>query len=102
MDDTKLTVSIGVAPTRLLAKMASEQNKPDGKFILMKNKELVEKFLDSKKISKIPGVGPRTQHIFNGLGIKSIKDLRDNLYIIFITQKPKLYQSMLRKSIGYS
>lgn len=31
---TELTVSVGCAPTRLLAKMSSEENKPDGKFIL--------------------------------------------------------------------
>jgi DNA polymerase IV (DinB-like DNA polymerase) len=77
----KLTASIGIGPNKLIAKIASDIQKPDGLTIIgCDNKKtcdkVVETFLDPLSISKIPGVGPKTQTFFNKKGIHLIKDLK--------------------------
>ena len=98
--DIGLTVSVGVAPTKMLAKMCSEINKPDGRFILRKNKMLIKAFLDTMKVGNIPGIGPVNEHILKGLGIETIKDLRDNLYKLQINYSEKSFENLLLESIG--
>lgn len=70
---TGLTCSIGVAPNKLLAKMASEFNKPNGISIVFEH-DLAEKIwpLPCRKIN---GIGPRTENRLRELGIHSIGDL---------------------------
>jgi DNA polymerase-4 len=58
---TSLTCSIGIAPNRFLAKIASEMNKPDGWTII--NKEDVAVLLQKLPIDKIPGIGPKTAQV---------------------------------------
>ncbi|MFN3586673.1 MAG: DNA polymerase IV, partial [Moraxellaceae bacterium] len=70
---TGLTCSIGVAPNKLLAKMASEFNKPNGIAIVHAH-ELEEKIwpLPCRKIN---GIGPRTDEKLKALGITTIGEL---------------------------
>ena len=55
MEKTGLTVSIGVAPSRYLAKLASDYRKPDGLTIIPRGKE--EIFIDSIPLRKLWGIG---------------------------------------------
>lgn len=70
---TGLTCSIGVAPNKLLAKMASEFNKPNGISILDET-DLAAKIwpLPCRKIN---GIGPRAEQKLRALGIESIGDI---------------------------
>ena len=72
-DNTGLTCSIGVAPNKLLAKMASEFNKPNGISILY------EQDLESKiwplSCRKINGIGPKAEAKLQAHGIHTIGDL---------------------------
>ena len=68
-----ITCSIGIGPNKLVAKMASKENKPDGLTIV--NPAHVKGFLFPKPVSKLFGVGPRAMEVFIRLGIKTIKDL---------------------------
>ena len=72
-DNTGLTCSIGVAPNKLLAKMASELNKPKGISILY------EQDLESKiwplSCRKINGIGPKAEAKLQAHGIHTIGDL---------------------------
>ena len=72
-DNTGLTCSIGVAPNKLLAKMASELNKPNGISILY------EQDLESKiwplSCRKINGIGPKAEAKLQAHGIHTIGDL---------------------------
>ncbi|MES2976535.1 MAG: DNA polymerase IV [Pseudomonadota bacterium] len=72
-DKTGLTCSIGVAPNKLLAKMASEFNKPNGISILHAE-ELKEKIwpLPCRKIN---GIGPKAEEKLNKLHLHTIGDL---------------------------
>ena len=72
-EQTGLTCSVGVAPNKLLAKMASEFNKPNGISIVFEN-DLYEKIWPLA-CRKINGIGPKADEKLKGLGIETIGDL---------------------------
>ena len=72
-DQTGLTCSVGVAPNKLLAKMASEFNKPKGISIVFKE-ELQERIWPLA-CRKINGIGPKADEKLRRLGINTIGDL---------------------------
>jgi len=74
-DATGLTCSIGVAPNKLLAKMASELNKPNGISIL-KPEDLAEKIWPLA-CRKINGIGPKADAKLQAHGIHTIGELAD-------------------------
>lgn len=57
-DTTGLTASAGVAPIKFIAKIASDENKPNGQFVVLP--EQVDDFLAQLPLGKIPGVGKVT------------------------------------------
>lgn len=72
--ERRLTVSIGVAPNKLVAKIASDFHKPDGLTVVHPHK--VEGFLAPLAVRKLRGVGPRTEEALAKLGIETVADLR--------------------------
>lgn len=73
-DKERLTASIGLGPNKLIAKIASDMQKPDGLTVVLSGD--AEDFLEPLNIRKIPGIGPKTEIILNKLGAKIIKDLK--------------------------
>ncbi len=71
--DTELTVSCGVATSKSVAKIASDQNKPDGLTVVAPGEEAA--FLAPLPISDLWGVGPKTADRLRGAGIQTIGDL---------------------------
>jgi len=71
--ETGLVASVGVAPTKFLAKLASDLDKPDG-FRVIEGHE-VRAVLDPLPVSKIYGVGPRTAKRLEQLGVRTVSDL---------------------------
>jgi DNA polymerase IV len=71
---TGLTASVGVAPNKLLAKIASDLNKPDGMCRI--GPDNVREILDGLPIERLFGVGPRTLPAVHAAGIRSFGDLR--------------------------
>lgn len=53
----------------MLAKLASEERKPNNQFILPNNEEEILAYMKNKKIRKIPGIGPVNEYYLKGLGI---------------------------------
>jgi DNA polymerase-4 len=70
---TGLTCSLGVAPNKLLAKMASEFNKPNGISIVCE-KDL-ETMIWPLPCRKINGIGPKAEEKLTGFGIRTIGEL---------------------------
>jgi DNA polymerase-4 len=68
-----LTVSVGIASTRLLAKIAAGRHKPDGLSIVIPGNE--KAFLSRVAVAKIPGIGEKTQALLNSRGIVLMQDL---------------------------
>lgn len=69
-----LTVSAGVAPSKFVAKIASDMEKPDGLTVVPSNR--VREFLDPLPVSKMWGAGKVTQKAFEELNIRAFRDLR--------------------------
>ena len=72
-DDTGLTCSVGVAPNKLLAKMASEFNKPNGISVVMEDE--VQSKIWPLACRKINGIGPKAEEKLNSHGIHTIGEL---------------------------
>ncbi len=71
--ETGLTCSIGLGPNRLIAKIASDLDKPDGLCILPR-----ERFLEvvgDRPARIIPGVGPKTEQRLDALEVRTVSDL---------------------------
>jgi len=68
-----LTVSAGVAPSKFVAKIASDIDKPDGLTVVSPDR--VRDFLDPLSISKMWGVGKVTQKALSGLKIRIFRDM---------------------------
>lgn len=69
-----LTASVGIGPNKLIAKIASGFQKPDG-LTAVKEKD-AEDFLAEMPASALPGVGPKTESLLKSKGVEKIKDLR--------------------------
>lgn len=72
--ETGLTCSIGIAPNKLVAKIASDLRKPDG-ITVVPDRE-VEKVLSALPVRKLRGIGPKTASRLQQLGIQTIEELR--------------------------
>ncbi|MGA7862370.1 MAG: DNA polymerase IV [Thermoplasmata archaeon] len=72
--ELNLPSSIGASVFRTVAKIATDRAKPGG--ICVVSPETTAEFLAPLRVSAIPGVGPKTQAILEGLGIQIIGDLR--------------------------
>jgi nucleotidyltransferase/DNA polymerase involved in DNA repair len=71
--ETDLTASVGMAPTKMVAKIASDLEKPDG--LVEVKKEKILEFLRPLDIQKLWGLGPKTAQSLRSLGINTIGDL---------------------------
>jgi DNA polymerase-4 len=72
-DRVGLTCSIGIAPNKLLAKIASDMKKPDGLTII--SEKDVEGMIWPLPARKLPGIGPKTEVYLESAGINTIGDL---------------------------
>lgn len=70
----RLTVSVGIGPNKLIAKIASGLHKPDG-FTVVRAEE-AEAFLAPLSIRAIPGIGPKTEALLVKQRIRLVRDLK--------------------------
>ena len=73
-ETTGLTASVGVAENKLVAKIASDLDKPDGLTVIYPAD--YETRLDPLPVSVIPGIGKKTLERLDGTGIRTLRDLR--------------------------
>ncbi|MCI0513236.1 DNA polymerase IV [candidate division KSB1 bacterium] len=71
--ETGLTASIGIAPNKFIAKIASDLEKPDGLVLVEPGQE--KQFLAPLAIGRMWGVGKKSEPVFHRLGIHTIGDL---------------------------
>lgn len=75
-EQTGLTVSIGVAPNKFLAKLASDMNKPDGLTIVPCQASEIRSFLAPLPVGRLWGVGRVTTQALSRAGFKTVSDLQ--------------------------
>ena len=86
----QITCSVGIAPNKLLAKLASDHTKPDGLTIVRPDE--VHSFLHNQEVNRIPGVGKKVEEKLNAFNVRTIDDLsRIN---------PIALQEMFGRSLG--
>jgi DNA polymerase IV len=71
---TGLTCSVGISESRMLAKITSELGKPAG-MVVLSRKEALERFAGESP-GLIPGIGPKTVTKLDGMGIRTLTELR--------------------------
>ena len=72
--EERLTASVGIGPNKLVAKIASGMQKPDGLTVV--SDEAAETFLEPMSVRAIPGIGPKTEAALAKNGFTTIRDLR--------------------------
>jgi DNA polymerase-4 len=73
VEEIGITASAGVGPSKFIAKIASDLNKPDGLTVVPYDQ--VREFLDPLPIGKLWGVGKATQKALSFLGVKTVEEL---------------------------
>lgn len=75
-EEFDVTCSIGAAPNKLVAKIASDQDKPEGVTIVREDE--VRKFMNGLDIDDIHGIGGKTREDLENLGIETVKELSES------------------------
>ena len=69
--EINLSCSIGVSPNKLISKIASDYEKPDGLTVVEPDK--IEQFLEPLNIRVIPGIGKKTEQRFKEMNLETIE-----------------------------
>ena len=71
---TGLTVTVGFAPNRMLAKLAAKDVKPDGLALVRAGEE--ERFMSPRVIGDVPGIGRKTAALLSEINVTRVADLK--------------------------
>jgi DNA polymerase-4 len=97
-DEVGLTASVGVATTKLVAKIASDLRKPDGLVVVAPGDEAT--FLAPLPISRLWGVGDKTATVLAEYGVKTIGDLADLSPDLLVRRFGKHGASLVSRAVG--
>ena len=98
LQQTGLTMSVGVGPNKLVAKVASDFRKPDGLTVVPPAG--VERFLAPLSVRVLPGVGPATQRSLARLDVSTVADLRRWRETALVERFGKYGRSLFRFARG--
>lgn len=97
--ETGLTASVGMAHNKLIAKLASDYDKPDG--LVYVAPESVQRFMDPLPIRRLPGIGPRTAERLQSAGILTIGQLRRSSPAVLEPVLGSTSQSLRERAAGH-
>jgi DNA polymerase kappa len=97
-----MTASCGIACNKMLAKICSELNKPNGQTYLPNDEVEIMKFMKDLPVRKIPGVGKVNEHILSGLNIYSCSDLVEKSTEVYVTFTDWAFEFLVKSALGIS
>ena len=97
-EEMNLSVSIGLAPTKVLAKVASKWVKPNGLMVI--TAETAPDFLAKTPVEKIWGIGPRTAEFLNKRGVKMAGEFAGKDLVWIRNNLSKPYEMLWREMRG--
>lgn len=95
-----LTCSAGAACNALLAKIATDLNKPDGQSYIAPDAASVEAFLRGLPVRKVPGIGRVTERMLHALGIATCDDIVRERLLLSRLFKEKTFTFLLQVGLG--
>ncbi|KAG1870356.1 hypothetical protein C8R48DRAFT_698165 [Suillus tomentosus] len=98
--ETSLTVSAGIAPNKMLAKICSDKNKPNGQYHLPFDHTSIKAFMHDLSIRKVPGVGRVNERLLEALGIKTCGDIFKHRATLQLMDKQFGLVFLLRTYLG--
>jgi DNA polymerase kappa len=99
-DTTELTASAGIACNRMLAKIASDMNKPNGQFLVPPTRDATVSFAQSLSVRKIGGVGKVTEKILGALQVGKVSDIYNKRYALHYAMNARQSEWFLRVALG--
>jgi DNA polymerase-4 len=100
INETGLPISFAIASNKLVAKIATDQAKPNNYIFVPFGEE--KEFLAPLRVNKIPGVGEHAFHLLLDLGIETIRDLQQANSVMLEQHLGKLGADLWRRSQGIS
>ncbi len=97
-NELNLTASAGIAPNKFIAKIASDENKPNGQCVV--SPEKVTSFVEQLSLKKIPGIGPKTFQKLQSFGFTTCADIRASSIVYLTTIVGKFATSLYQKAHG--
>jgi len=97
---TKLTCSAGIAPNRMLSKICSDWNKPNGQAYIAPSRHDILEFISKLDIRKIPYIGAMTETTLKEIGIKTGKDLVERAADLMIGYREIMYTFLIKCGLG--
>lgn len=97
-NELNLTASAGVAPNKFIAKIASDENKPNGQYVV--SPDQVASFVEKLSLKKIPGIGPKTFKKLQSFGFTTCADVRASSVANLTTIVGRFAVSLYQKAHG--
>lgn len=97
-----LTCSAGIAPNPMLAKVASDLNKPNGQCLVPFDAPAVRSFVGALYVRKLPGIGRISEAQLTGLGLNVVADVRREMPRLRCLFTPRMAEWLHRASLGIS
>ncbi|KIR54036.1 DNA polymerase kappa subunit [Cryptococcus gattii Ru294] len=99
-EKTSLTISAGIAANRMLAKICSDKNKPNGQFELAFDRATIVRFMRDLPVRKIPGFGRVTERCLEGLEIETCGDIYEKRMDLLLMDHWFGFRGLCRAYLG--
>ena len=97
-----LTCSAGIANNSMLAKIASNLNKPNGQYLLQPSRQAIMSFMMNLPTRKVPGIGKVFETTLDAISIKTMGDVHKDFYKILKLFSPKTIAFLSSACLGIS
>lgn len=98
-----LTASCGIGPSRVLAKICADFNKPDGQYMVPSDRDSVVEFMSNLPVRKVPGVGKVTERLLvDAFDVKVAGDILVKRNALHRVLSAKMFAFLVRSALGIS